>query len=45
VRKSGEGSPSGVVMRESPKEIEGQDMDAVVGALEKVAIDDKKDGT
>jgi WD40 repeat protein len=44
VRKSGEGSPSGVVMSESPKEIEGQDMDAVVGALEKVAIDDKKDG-
>lgn len=40
VRKSGEGSPSGPrVMSESP-----DGMDAVVGALEKVAIE-KEDGT
>ena len=41
VRRSGEGSPSGPVMSESPKDMSSQDMDAVIGALEKVKIEEK----
>jgi mitogen-activated protein kinase binding protein 1 len=41
VRRSGDGSPLGPVLSESPKDVSSQDMDAVVGALEKVKIAQK----
>ena len=41
VRRSGDGSPLGQVMSESPKDVSTQDMDAVVGVLEKFKIEEK----